>query len=509
MVDDLMHIDRQRSIDLTVLVVVSTAIFLLFQPWNQPEVRDKSIWDYIAQVVADGGVPYRDAIEIKTPLSAFLGAAAIRIGRVVGIGDVFSIRILYFALAVALVVAIFDLATLLYNRGTGLVAAIMVAGIDPLGEWAGSGIQPKVPFMLFGVLALASALRKRAVLAGALAALSALCWQPGCVFLLPAAIALLPDWRKLVKLSLGFALPCVLCVGYFAAAGALSDFYQWTVAFPFGPYVAKYVRSFRSIRDTAWRLLQMYYSREVPLLAIATAGVLMAVVSAAVSRASARWRTLLVAVLPLAIFLGLTALNLQGESDLFPILPFAFVFGAAAIHSTLSRLLPPATVPIAAVVLCTAWSASDAITYRLPSTLQDEIDALAPVARAIGDGDRVYVHGDLQLLVLFNLRNASPHLFLDRGKDAFLDHLEPDGFLKFLDRLEASHPKVVVLGRRGMIDRGQDLIDRVRAGYDFDHRIQLHYGRDGRFDYALRVYRRKGTTPLAPADAHRAEDVEP
>lgn len=503
-----MHIDRQRAIDLTVLVVVSSAIFLFFQPWNQPEVRDKSIWDYIAQVIADGGVPYRDAIEIKTPLSAFLGAAAIKIGRVAGIADVFSIRILYFAIAVTLVVAIFDLGTLLFNRGTGLVAALLVAGIDPLGEWAGSGIQPKVPFMLFGVLALTSALRKRAVLAGVLTALSALCWQPGCVFLLPAAIALLPDWRKLAKLSLGFALPCILCVGYFAAAGALDDFYQWTVAFPFGPYVVKYVRSFRSIRDTAWRLLQMYYSREIPLLAISILGVVMAVVSTAMSRASDRYRTLLVAFIPLAIFVGLTALNLQGESDLFPILPFAFVFGASAIDWTLSRLLPSAAAPIAGLVLCTAWSCSDAITYRLPSTLQDEIDALAPVARAIGDGDRVYVHGDLQLLVLFNLHNSSPYLFLDRGKDTFLDHLEPDGFLRFLDRLEASHPKVVVLGRRGMIDRGQDLIDRVRSGYDFDHRVQLHYGRDGRFDYALRVYRRKGTPPLAAAEAHRGDDAD-
>lgn len=486
----------ERFKDFVILSLLASAMFLCFRPWAQPEVRDHSIWDYVAQVIADGGVPYRDAVEIKTPASAYMGAAAILAGRVVGLPDFASIRVLFFLISVGVVLVVYELGALVFDRGTGLLAAVITTGVDPLAEWAGAGIQPKVPFVLFGLLSICLSLRSRPLAAGIAAGLSALCWQPGCIFLLPACIPFIPDVRKLTRLASGFCAPVAACALYFLFVGAFDDLWNWTVVFPFGPYVAKYTRSFRGLTGTAWKLLEQSYAREVIFLPIAGCGLLIGIALAVRRRKTdraPRWRPLLAAATPIAVMLGLTALNLQGESDLFPIFPLAFPFAAFAILSVLRLALSHTVALVAASILCFAWNGSDALTYRLPSTLRHQFDALAPVASLVKPGDRVYAHGDLQFLVLFNLHNASPHLFLDRGKDVFIEKLEPDGFKKFLVRLEAAEPKVVVLGRKGLVERDDELLAWIRDRYTVARRILLRYGRDGRFGYGLRVYVRKGT----------------
>jgi hypothetical protein len=74
-------------------------LYLQLHFWDWPERRDQANWDYIAQVIARGGVPYRDAVNIKTPLSAYIGAAAILIGKPLGLTDVFAIRLCYVLIA--------------------------------------------------------------------------------------------------------------------------------------------------------------------------------------------------------------------------------------------------------------------------------------------------------------------------------------------------------------------------------------------------------------------------
>ncbi|MEW6369101.1 MAG: DolP-mannose mannosyltransferase [Acidobacteriota bacterium] len=502
---------RPPVLDIALTAAITTCIFLLFRPWEQPLVRDISIWDHVAQVIADGGVPYRDVVEIKTPLSAYLAAPAILFGRLLGIADVVSIRIVFFVIGVVLVLAVRALGARLFDADVGLVASLMTAGIDPLAEWSASGIQPKVPFVLFGIVAILLAMRDRPVASGAVVALSALCWQPGCLFILPAALALGPGLRRLTRLLLGFLLPLGLCVLYFTLAGAVADLYNWTIAFPFGPYVAKYIRSLSGARDTCWKLLTTYYSREIPLLAISAAGLAWSLATAVRRRIDRTepLRLMLAGIAAPACLVGLVLLNVQGESDLFPIFPFIAPFASFALVHCMRLALSPGLALFVSAAVCIGWSASDSLFYRLPSTLQDEIEALEPAAALLGPNDRVWAHGDVQFLVLFNLRSVSPHLYLDRGKDAFLDRIEPDGFRKMLDGLEAAAPKIVVLGRKGTMQRDDEVVAWVRSHYVLGRRIMLRYGRDGRFIYGLRVYVRKGLALPPGWGIRTARDAEP
>src|SRR5262245_40664964 len=72
--------------------VCALIIFCQLQFWKLPAARDRANWDYFAQVISRGGVPYRDVVNIKTPLSAYIGAAAIVVTRPFGLSAVMATR---------------------------------------------------------------------------------------------------------------------------------------------------------------------------------------------------------------------------------------------------------------------------------------------------------------------------------------------------------------------------------------------------------------------------------
>ena len=73
---------------------LAVAVVLAHRPWSQPEGGDKASWDYVAQSIVRGRAPYRDVVEIKSLLSAYLSAAAIVIGGPAGLQDVMAVRML-------------------------------------------------------------------------------------------------------------------------------------------------------------------------------------------------------------------------------------------------------------------------------------------------------------------------------------------------------------------------------------------------------------------------------
>src|SRR4030095_3513836 len=79
--------------------LIGTSVTLMHRPWSQPEGGDEAIWDYVAQCIVRGQVPYRDVVEIKTPLSAYLSAGVMLCGRAAGLSDVISVRLLNILMA--------------------------------------------------------------------------------------------------------------------------------------------------------------------------------------------------------------------------------------------------------------------------------------------------------------------------------------------------------------------------------------------------------------------------
>lgn len=79
--------------------------------------------------------------------------------------------------------------------------------------------------------------------------------------------------------------------------------------------------------------------------------------------------------------------------------------------------------------------------------------SIGRLGRTIDDGDKIFVHGSTDVLVLSGLDNASKYFLLDRGKDKYLDVVEPGGFDGWFERLKAEHPRVVLLDRLTRVGR--------------------------------------------------------
>src|SRR5438105_12277718 len=78
-------------------IVIFIAVVVVagrYHPFALLEGGDNAIWDYVAQCVLRGQVPYRDVVEIKTPAAAYLSAVAMAIGKLFGLDTVLAVRVL-------------------------------------------------------------------------------------------------------------------------------------------------------------------------------------------------------------------------------------------------------------------------------------------------------------------------------------------------------------------------------------------------------------------------------
>src|SRR5436309_12106630 len=104
-----------RTVSIEVFLV-GVAVMLAWRLFIQLEVGDSAIWDYIAQAILRGQVPYRDVVEIKGPASAYLSALAMWLGKCVGLRDVLAVRFMQMGLASALSVVTYLVAEIYLRR---------------------------------------------------------------------------------------------------------------------------------------------------------------------------------------------------------------------------------------------------------------------------------------------------------------------------------------------------------------------------------------------------------
>lgn len=473
-----------------IVLVVAGLFYARFPFWKQPALGDRANWDYFAQVISRGGVPYRDVVNIKGPLAAYIGAASILIAQPFGLRDVFAIRIAFLFLA-ALTVAVTFLLTLEYSDNLRLAALAATAMLmfDPFARFNGAGVQPKTPMILFGLLSLWAMLKDRPFAAGLLAMLSALSWQPGLLFAGVTGLAAsryLTSWRdrRAFKVIAGAALPLAIVLLYFWAAGALREFYLWNIDFTAGVYGPRYTRTPANFFDHFGKLLNGAYqpARWLFYTAIIGAGVALWQWRQATRQGRSRLddaprHAVLISGLVYFIF---CMIDIQGAVDLIPLLPFVAIFAAVVLDYALDALghvsvragLEGKRAIIercAAVILITAMLYQSMLRMNpvenvLPS-LGDQDAIVAEILAQLQPGDKVFTHGVPELLVLGRLTNASKYFLLDRGKDVYLDVVEPGGFAGWLDRLKAERPRIISLGRFAEVEHEKDFRAWAAADY--------------------------------------------
>ncbi|MEK6301426.1 MAG: DolP-mannose mannosyltransferase [Acidobacteriota bacterium] len=476
-----------------IVLVVSALAYAQTEFWKQASSGDRANWDYFAQVISRGGVPYRDVVNIKSPLSAYIGAAAIVVTRPFGLRDVFAIRVAFVLLA-ALTVAFTFLVALDYlgSRRVAFLASMIMLSFGAFARLNGGGVQPKTPMVLFGLVTLWAILKDRPFTAGVFGMLSALSWQPGLLFVGAAGLAFssyLTSWRdlKVVRLLAGAAIPLAIQLGYFWAAGALNDFYLWNIHFNATVYGPGQARSMSGFIHRIAKMMSGTYHTARFFFCLAAPGFAIAVWQALKRAKQGGARGLLkdaprhaIIIAPSVYFL-FCMIDIQGGADLIPLLPFVAVFAALALVFAVEQAVrlarkwrpgldrwPLETAGTALLLLFAfVFSLGEMLaTAREFPTLSDQDAEVREIVSYLSPGDKIFVHGNAEILVLSGLTNASKYFLLDRGKDGYLDQVEQGGFKGWLDRLKSEQPKVVALDRLKSLTYGRELREWVETDYD-------------------------------------------
>jgi hypothetical protein len=203
---------------------------------------DQGIFGWIADVIVDGGVPYRDAWDVKGPLVYYVFAAV----RWLTGPAMWGIRALDLALLAVAGTAMSRVVSRLSNPWAGRVAALLfVLQYAGMGYW--DTAQPDgwaAMLVLIGVVAplLEPGRRDRTRLIQISALTVGVCTliKPlyGIFGILPLVAAVLAPHgtratrtRLVAAVVLGSALPPLLCVAWFASHGALSEFFDTYIRF--------------------------------------------------------------------------------------------------------------------------------------------------------------------------------------------------------------------------------------------------------------------------------------
>jgi len=474
-------------------LVLAALVYAQFDLWKQPILGDRANWEYFAQVIVRGGAPYRDVANIKTPLSAYIGAAAIVATSPLGVRDIYAVRVTFLLISILTAGFVF-LAGLEYfeNRATAMLAALLFIGFDIFPITNSAGIQPKTPMMFFGLVALWAIRKDRPYAAGVFSMLSALCWQPGLLFFGAAGLAFsryLTNWRdlKVLKLIVGAAIPLVLMIAVLWLSGGLKDFYLWTIDYNMNVYAPTELKPIGTFFDYLYKMAHLYYANEAALFYLAVMGILLSIageVRGAVKSGiryladRAPYHSLVIATL---VYLTFCAINVQAGGDSVPFLPYVSLFAALVIVSLLGKLLDyvlgkrhaayrQSMAMTGMLLICAFIFAKDALGafhYRCPPpTLQDQEADVEEIVSMLGPDDKVFTQGLSEILVLSHLPNLGRHIFLDRGKDDYMVHLEEGGFEGWFARLKAERPKIVGLDRIRKVVHRHDFTQWVTEEYE-------------------------------------------
>ncbi len=402
-----------------VLFCAAATLCIVRGAWELPLLSDNQHYFFIAERAAAGVPPHVSQFDPKHALSGFMSALAIKGGRVLGLSDAQSARVLSIAVTSA-AVGIAWLLTLKLTSDllAAALAAIMVMSVNGFVLMGAMGCRPKVFLALFVLLTLHAFVCGRYKQAGLFAAGSFLCWQPGLLMVACAvpALAVTADGRRALP---GFLLSAVAVVGayhgYFFFKGVLATQLEQAYLLP-----AAY--SSYGLPDP-WRALRWVLklrggfgvSSIAPTLFVG--GLLSAWIwflagprrGFELLRSRPSWLYLLLCAHAVFAF---TLVEHQGPPDFFFLLPFVAV-GAAVTIWALGRVvsagLPSwvaqAVTAVMLVLFVSVVGDTASKPFKVRFTLEEQQRLGASLAPLLAEGASVYAVGCTHLLAFNHVDN--------------------------------------------------------------------------------------------------------
>lgn len=475
-----------RTLAITAFLI-STLIMLAHRPFRQGEGGDTAIYDYIAQSVVRGQLPYRDTVDIKWPGAVHLSALAIVIARPFGIRDVIAIRLLNIVLVGALSAIIFLVAEAYFRNLKAAVIAFLLPLMEPrFIDWMVAGTEPKLPLMVFGMLSLLLIIKDRPFGAGVSSMLACLCWQPGLMFTGVVVLMFskyLTTWRDLraIKAMIGAVLPLALTFGYFYLRGAFGDLWEWTIAYNYSVFGPEAKQGAGAALAHIWKVMNRILKADAVLVILSVFGLLIFIAERI--RTRIRGGSLFppdlcrdAVVFPPIVYFAFSLVNFQAGPDMIPFIPFIALFAAkffldagTLLRSRITWLKSRPDVQLGriviALILIVTFVRAALYSFEGPSLKQQD-EAFKTVSQLLGPGDKIYVHGMTEILVLLNRPNLNPYLFLDWGADDFAALRKGVRFDAIIDEMEAQTPKIVALSRLKVVTHRDEFKRWAETHYD-------------------------------------------
>jgi len=324
--------------------VAASVHFFSFDLWRQPIFTDISFFLYFASRIAQGGVPYVDFFENKTPLAFLVGAWLHCAGDGLGIDPLYVIRAGFLLLAAAATTALAaTLVRIHHDRlAAGWIGLAAVAGFNLLGQLAATGNVPKIIGLAAACVAMLCVRGRSWGWAGICAAIAGMDWQP--LGALTAAGVLLAGaasdarWRSTGRAIAGVIAGVAPLLVYLAWHGALAAFFRMAVWGSLNKAAADPI----SVPDrlaTIWGLILVYDGRVMWLVAAAALGAALFGGMLVGRRRSDQWPFLLSAAVYHYGVLAFSLVDFQGRGDLMILEGSLAFFGAVGVFRLYDTLL--------------------------------------------------------------------------------------------------------------------------------------------------------------------------
>jgi 4-amino-4-deoxy-L-arabinose transferase-like glycosyltransferase len=378
-----------RRLALLLLLTLAVRLPSFFRPIMD---TDEAEYASIACRMLDGGLPYRDGVDIKFPGVLYVYDGVFRIA---GRYNMLAIHLVCALVAFATALACRRIARRLAGESAGWWAAALYA-VFSVGFYSKMQAANTEMFaVLPAALAVCCFLDGRKLIAGVLCGTAILFKQPAV--LLPVGLAagglaealrrrerLASAARAAAALAVGSLLPLGAVAGYFAVRGILDDAVFWTWTYIWRHY-------FPSVKDS---LLLRVLGDPVPF----TLSLAPAVVLAAAARGSGLWPV--VAWLVSMFAAGFVGGRMYGHYFLLSVPPICVLAGVGAVRAwpavevraRLRRAVIAVTALLAAGQLVGA-TLYEGATDSLWSPKPDYRAAAARVRAATTPDERVFVWG--------------------------------------------------------------------------------------------------------------------
>src|SRR5215510_8783604 len=424
---------------------------------------DDAFYFYSGRRLVEGVPPFVSGFDNKLPGAPIIIAAFIWLGNRLGMDALYAARIAFLGASCLVVVGIYRLCLLLTGAiRIAMVAAFLTTTFYAFGQFAGGGPTPYTLVALFVTWSLLSMVRQSFGRAALWGTVSGIVWQPTLFYgLFPAVLAWLGpagSWRArvgaVVRVLIGFIVPLAALAAFFAYSGALDKLVEDAIV-----YNVKYLdRGTPMIKNPWWmvRAVILGFPEASGLIVLG----LLALPAAGYARireigleAFLRrdpWR---VVVLSVPAPIAWSILDFQTSSDFFVFIPYAVV-GVAWLLWKLDDLTRDAVPralwrasPACALVLIALYSAS---LYRLRADgtlvyqqkISDEIQA------TYGADTTILTIQAPEFLVLAKRTTPARLLALvpSGGLAEVIAAAYPNGFDGLIAEIEASRPRVVLVG---------------------------------------------------------------